>query len=114
MLHKPDLPLFLDNSYLLGFGLWNIAWATYLLEAIIILAGLYCYITSTFKTGVKDTTITKYGMPIFVNVLLVINVVSIFGPLSQEDTIVRTAISALVSFCVFALITFWLDKKRVY
>jgi hypothetical protein len=25
LVHTPDLPLFLDNSYLLGFGLWNIA-----------------------------------------------------------------------------------------
>jgi hypothetical protein len=83
-------------------------------EAIIILAGLYCYMTSTFKIGVKDTTIAKYGMPIFVVVLLAINVVNIFGPLSHEDTIVSTAISALVAYCVFALIAFWLDKKQVY
>jgi hypothetical protein len=112
LVHTPDLPLFLDNSYLLGFGLWNIAWLTYLLEAIFILAGLYWYMTSTNKTGVKDTTIAKYGMPTFVVFLLVINVINIFGPLSEEDTVVSTAISALLAYSVFALIAFWLDKKR--
>ena len=52
-------------------------------------------------------------MPVFVVVLLIINVANIFGPLSAEDTNMSTAISAIVAYCVFAAIAFWLDKQRV-
>ena len=57
--------------------------------------------------------ISKYGMTFFVVVLLSINVMNVFGPLSLEDTTLSTAVSALIAYLVFAFIAFWLDKKRV-
>lgn len=113
IVHTPDLPLFLDNSFLYGFGLWNNAILTYLLEMILLVAGLYLYLKSTYKAGINKSFTSRYGMIIFVMFLLAINVINIFGPLSAEDTNISAAISALIAYCVFAIIAFWLDKKRV-
>lgn len=107
IVHTPDLPLWNDASLKLGLGLWNNAVATYVLEAAILLAGLWLYLRSTEAT----TRTGKYGMAIFVGLLLLINIVNIFGPL-QGDSKVVLAATALISYLLFAAIAFWLDTKR--
>lgn len=107
IVHTPDMPLWNDASLKLGFGLWNNAIATYALEAILLLAGLSLYMRSTeavTKTG-------KYGMGIFVVLLLLINIANIFGPLADDSKLVL-AMSALTAYFLFAAVAFWLDKKR--
>jgi len=107
IVHTPDLPLLGDNSAKLGFGLWNNAIATYLLEALLLLVGLGIYLKSTKAT----TFVGKYGMIIFVVLMLVINANNIFGPPFGAD--VKTmSISALVMYFIFAGVAFWLDGKR--
>jgi hypothetical protein len=113
VVHTPDLPLFIDNTHFYGFGLWNNAVLTYTLEAILLVGGLCMYLKSTYNSGINDTGISKYGMIFFVVVLLIVNVINIFGPLSVEDTKISTAVAALIAYMVFAIIAFWLDKKRV-
>ncbi|MEW6991136.1 hypothetical protein AADZ91_10640 [Colwelliaceae bacterium 6441] len=113
IVHTPDLPVFLDNTYHLGFGLWNNAVLTYVLEAILLIVGLCFYLKSTHKSGQQITLISRFGTPAFVILLLAINVVNIFGPLSVEDNKTSTAISAMVAYCLFSIIAFWLDKKRI-
>ena len=109
IVHTEDLPLMSDDSPKLGFGLWHYALLTYLLEAVSIIGGLILYMRSTQSIS----TTGKYGMPIFVMLLLAINVLNIFGPLSADDTIETTAVSALIAYVVFAAIAFWLDRHRV-
>jgi hypothetical protein len=46
-----------------------------------------------------------------VGLLLLINIVNIFGPL-QGDSKVVLAATALISYLLFAAIAFWLDTKR--
>jgi hypothetical protein len=105
--HTPDLPLWSDTSFKLGFGLWNNAIATYAAEAILLLSALWLYLRSTTSTSLTG----KYGMGIFVILLLLVNVANIFGPL-QGDSKLVLAISALTSYFLFAAVAFWLDKKR--
>lgn len=107
VVHTPDLPLWSDTSVKLGFGLWNSAVATYVVEAIILVLALWLYLRSTTAT----TAIGRYGMGIFVIVLLLVNVMNIFGPL-MDDSQLGLAISALTSYFLFAAMAFWLDKKR--
>lgn len=107
VVHMPDLPLWSDASVKLGFGLWNSAIATYALEAIILLAALWVYLRSTSAT----TAVGKYGMTVFVILLLLVNVVNIFGPL-QGDSKLVLAITALTSYFLFAAVAFWLDRRR--
>jgi len=105
--HTPDLPLWSDTSLKLGFGLWNYAIATYALEAILLVSALWLYLRSTSATSLAG----KYGMSVFVILLLLVNIVNIFGPL-QGDSKLVLAISALSSYFLFAAVAFWLDRKR--
>ena len=107
LVHTPDLPLLGDSSVKLGFGLWNNAIATYLLEAALLAGGLWIYLRATKAT----TAIGKYGMVIFVVFLLIINAGNIFGSLGGGSIASLTA-SALFSYFLFAGIAFWLDGKR--
>ena len=105
--HTPDLPLWSDASPKLGFGLWNNAVATYLLEAGLLLAALWMYLRSTKAT----TVVGKYGMPAFVGFLLLVNVSNIFGA-PMVDSKIGLSIFALSSYFLFAAVAFWLDRKR--
>lgn len=107
LVHTPDLPVWNDASLKLGFGLWNNAVATYLLEATLLLAALWLYLRSTAATSKAG----KYGMGIFVMVLLLVNIVNVFGPL-QDDSELALSATALAAYFLFAAIAFWLDKKR--
>ena len=107
VVHTPDMPLWNDASLKLGLGLWNSAVATYALEAVLLLAGLWLYLRSTRAT----TKTGKFGMGIFVVVLLLVNIVNIFGPL-QGDSKLVLAVTALAAYLLFAAVAFWLDTKR--
>jgi len=107
IVHTPDLPIWSDTSKKLGFGLWNNAIATYAFEAAFLGVGLWLYLRS--KTAISS--IGKYGMGIFVMILLLVNAVNIFGP-PFGDSKVSLAISALVMYFVFAGAAHWLDGKR--
>ncbi len=105
--HTPDLPLWTDDSMKLGLGLWNSAAATYALEAILLLGALWLYLRATQASS----SLGKYGMPVFIVVLLLINVLNIFGPPPAGGKI-EMAVSAMIAYFAFAAIAFWLDKKR--
>ena len=107
IVHTPDLPLWSDSSLKLGMGLWNNAVATYVLEAVLLLAGLWLYLSAT-------TAVTKagrYGMSVFVVLLILVNIQNVFGPL-QGDSKMVLATTALAAYLLFAAVAFWLDKKR--
>jgi len=107
LVHTPDLPIWSDASLKLGLGLWNSAIATYILEAAFLLVALWFYLRSTAATSKSG----KYGMIVFVAILLLVNIVNVFGPL-QSDSKVALAVSALGAYFLFAAVAFWLDKKR--
>jgi len=106
--HTPDLPLWTDDTMKLGLGLWNSAAATYALEAIMLITALWLYVRQTQASS----TLGKYGMPVFVVVMLLINIVNIYGPPPAGGK-VEMAISAMVAYLAFAGIAFWLDRKRI-
>ncbi len=107
IVHTPDLPLFSDSSTKIGFGLWNNAVATYLLETILLLVGLGIYLKPTKGT----TFVGKYGMIIFVVIMLIINANNIFGPPFGAN-VITMSVSALIMYFIFAGVAFWLDRKR--
>jgi hypothetical protein len=107
VVHTPDLPLLGDTSLKLGFGLWNNAIATYVLEAVLLLSALWLYLKSTTAQSKGG----KYGMGVFVIFLLLINILNIFGPFGDEGQL-ALAVSAVSSYLLFAAIAFWLDRKR--
>ena len=108
LVHTPDLPLWSDASTKLGFGLWNSAIATYTLEAALLAVGLWMYLRSTRASGAAG----RYGMGMFVVLLLVVNAANVFGPL-VDDSKVTLAISTLSMYFLFAGAAHWLDGKRI-
>ncbi len=107
VVHTPDLPLWSDASLKLGFGLWNNAAATFLLEATLLLAATWLYLRSTSSTS----AIGKYGMGIYAAFLILVNIGNIFGPASA-DSIVVLSIVTVSTYFLFAAGAFWLDRKR--
>ena len=107
VVHVPDLPLWSDSSLKLGFGLWNYPVVTFTLEAVLLLSALWLYLRSTSAT----TALGKYGMPIYVVVLILLNIGNIFGPMGDPDK-TTLAITALAAYFLFAAAAFWLDRKR--
>ena len=107
LMHTPDLPLLGDDSLKLGFGLWNNAEMTFIIEAILILAALWLYLRST----TSGSSAGKFAMLSFVMVLIFINIVNVFGP--PPDSKIEVILSAMTAYFIFAGIAFWLDKKRI-
>jgi membrane-bound metal-dependent hydrolase YbcI (DUF457 family) len=107
IVHTPDLPLWSDSSPKLGLGLWNHAVLSYLLEAALLILGVWLYMKNT----TAKTSAGKYGMIVFAAVLLIANLLNLFGPPPGDSKMVL-AVTGLSGYFIFALAAFWLDKKR--
>jgi hypothetical protein len=78
IVHTPDLPLLGEASTKLGFGLWNNAPLTFVLEAALLLGGLWLYLRATApKAGSR---LARFGMVGCVVLLIALNVYNLFGP----------------------------------
>ncbi|MDH5719261.1 MAG: hypothetical protein OEZ13_01440 [Spirochaetia bacterium] len=106
IVHTPDLPLLSDSSIKAGFGLWENAIATFLLEAVLIGTGFIIYLRDN-KSG---SLIYKYAMIFFVFLLIVINSINIFAPPVFENKFTFAFVSIFL-YIVFAVISHYLDKK---
>ena len=107
IVHTPDLTILGDNSIVIGLGLWNHIYITLIIELIIYFAGLTIYLRETRGIGFGG----KYGMYIFSAVLVAAAFVTQVlspRPLSGNEV----AGSAMLSFVLLILISFWLDRKR--
>ena len=66
------------------------------------------YLRATKASGAAG----RYGMRVFVVLLLVVNAANVFGPL-VGDSEVTLAISTLSMYFLFAGAAHWLDGKRI-
>jgi hypothetical protein len=89
------------------FGLWNNAFLTFSLETVLLVGGLWLYMRSTQP---KEGLLAKYGMPVFVVLLLLINVGNLFGP--PPETFTGIFFFAMASYLGFAGLAFGLDRRR--
>ncbi|HAP66390.1 MAG TPA: hypothetical protein DCQ99_00925, partial [Nitrospinae bacterium] len=106
IVHRPDLPLFGDDSYKLGLGLWNYVISSSLIEILILVAGLWLYLKST-----KSITFGgKYGMIIFAVFLIMMQMASLFMP--PPPDIRGFATFGLVYQLMVVGVVSWLDRKR--
>jgi len=105
LVHKPDLTIFLDGPKL-GFGLWEKPLLANVLEFGIFLLGTIWYLKNTSGIG-------KWGRVypvIFIAILTAVHAIgqSMPAPASPNEM----AVSALLSYTVFAFAAFGLDKTR--
>ena len=108
IVHTPDLPLLGEGSTKLGLGLWNSAPLTFLLEAAVLLGGLWLYLRAT--TPKVGSRMARYGMVGLVVLLIALNVYNIFGP--PPAAFLEVFGFAMVSYLGLAGIAFWLDGLR--
>jgi len=105
--HRPDLPVFTNDSFKMGLGLWNYVLISYFIETLIFAAGLWKY----YQITDGKTFGAKYGMLIFAVILVIFNTINLIGP--PPPDINMLAIFGLTNYLILAAVAFWLDKKRV-
>lgn len=105
--HPSEIPLLFQNSFKMGIGLSNHFYLDFVFELLILLGGLYLY----FKSSYSKTFLGRYGMGIFI-VLLIYGDVGQLYLLPDPSDYIDTAISSLTSLVAVVAITYWLDKQR--
>jgi len=105
LVHRPDLPLFPDDSDKVGFGLWNYPLVAILIEAAIFITGLVLYFKSTRATRSSG----NWGLWVLV-VLLVLN--QIAGAVSPMPSSGHAIGWAAQYQWIFVLLGYWVDRGR--
>lgn len=105
LVHRPDLPLY-DNSMKIGFGIWNYPAAALALEAFLLFGGMIMYMRRTTPVNF----IGRFGAPVFGLLMVAMQAYIFFGPAPASPG--QLAVTALVSYVVFAAVIQWLDRQR--
>jgi len=105
VVHRPDLPLY-DDTMKVGLGLWNFPAIALSLEALLLFGGMFMYLRRTRAINI----IGRLGPPAFGVLMLAIQSYVFFGP--PPTSPVAAAMTALVSYAVFAAVVQWLDRQR--
>ena len=105
LVHRPDLPLY-DDAAKVGLGIWNYPIVAMSLETLLLFGGMMMYLRRTRPLSM----VGRLGPPIFGVVMLAIQSYIFFGPPPASP--VAAALTALVSYVVFAAVAHWLDRNR--
>lgn len=105
IVHRPDLPLY-DDMYKVGLGLWNYPALALALEASLLFGGIFLYL----RASKAESQIGRFGMLAFGIILLIVQGIVFFGAPPPSPS--AAALTALISYVVFAGIAYWLEKKR--
>jgi len=105
IVHVPDLALY-DDTYKMGFGLWNYPAIALFLELVIAAVGLYAYMRSSRPVSSVGT----FGVPILMVFVAALQIWVFFGPDPAGPS--AMALTAIASYIAIAAIAGWLDWKR--
>ena len=106
VVHRPDLALY-DNTLKVGFGLWNYRALEFAVEIAILILGIVIFLKRNIVTLVER----RVGVVVFGALLILIQAGNTFvnRPLSSDRAV---AITALVSYLVFAGTAYFLEDKK--
>lgn len=102
IVHRPDLALY-DNTFKMGFGLWNYRALAFALEIAVLIIGAALYLPKAERKG---------RILIFVGLLVLIQVFGTFF-FPQPATDRGEALTALSFYGVLALIARWTEQPRL-
>lgn len=105
IVHRPDLALY-DDTYKVGFGLWDYPVIAFALEIVLLFGGMFLYLRSTQA----NNAVGKFGMPALGLLLIAAQSIVFFG--SPPTSGAATAVTALVAYIVFAAAASWLERQR--
>ncbi len=103
--HRPDLPLFSNDSIKLGLGLWNSMAGTVIVEFGLFAIGAYLYYSATTAKN-KTGTYSLIGLLAF---LVIMHLGNLFGPPPPNVEMIAVAGNALWLFVLWA---WWIDRSR--
>jgi hypothetical protein len=110
IVHTPDMMLLNSSLPDIGLSLWKSAVATYIVEGVIVVGGLWIYQRITEGKN----AVGKYGMTAFVGFMLLFNIYNLNTPSPDKPTGLDSLIvPAVLMYLVAAGIAFWLDRQRV-
>jgi hypothetical protein len=104
--HNPDIDLLGNGMYKIGLGLWNYPVASYIVEALLLIIGLWIYLRTTKS---KDFS-GKYGLSILSAILLILNGANTF--VLYPTNVESFAVTMLAVYLATIVIAFFLDRKR--
>ncbi len=105
LVHRPDLPL-VGNELKVGLGLWNFPVPALLLETLFLFGGMALYLRTTERVEAGGTA----GFFVFGAALVAVQCVVFFG--APPESARAAALTALVSYAVFAGVAAWLEPRR--
>ncbi len=104
--HRPDLPLTLSEATKVGLGLWNYKTATFIIESVMFIAGVFLYTKNSFaKDGVG-----KYGFWSLIVFLFLISISNMVGPPPPNVGAIAWAGHLQWLFVIWA---YWVDRHRM-
>ena len=103
--HRPDLPVTIEGSTRLGFGLWNYPGTTLAVESGMFLIGIAMYVSVTRE---RDR-IGKLALMALIATLGAIYFAALYGPPPPNSQAV--AMAGHLSW-LFVLWAYWLDRHR--
>ena len=106
LVHRPDLPLFPDDSDKVGLGLWNYPLPATLIEAAIFIIGLIFYLRTTRATKKSG----NWGLWLLVVLLVVNQVAGAVSPMPSSGHAIGWAAQYQ---WIFVLLGYWVDKGRL-
>jgi hypothetical protein len=104
VVHVPDLPLYPGDSPKVGFGLWNSAILTIILEGAIFTTGIYLYVRVKHNLG-RSVSWWFWSLVIF---LLFVHIMNFIGP--PPPDVEAIAWAGHLQW-LFVLWGWWADRK---
>jgi hypothetical protein len=104
LVHRPDMPLY-PGGMRLGLGLWNSIPATFAIESVLFVAGVWLYVRATKPLD----RIGKYGFRAYLVFLLIIYFTSPFG---APPPSVNALIIIALSVWLLVIWAWWFDRHR--
>jgi hypothetical protein len=103
--HRPDMPLYPGGARV-GLGLWNSVAGTIIVEAVMFVAGIVIYLTTT---RARDR-VGRYGFAVFVLLLVLSYAGALLSP--PPSNIKALAIGGLMFGWLFVAMAAWIDRQR--
>jgi hypothetical protein len=101
--HPHDLPIY-DNTWKVGFGLWNYRDPEFALEIGLLGAGVMLYLTRNAMPAIRKTAVIAFGV-----VLVVIQIGDTYVPRTPL-TDKATAMGVWVFYTLFVVVAFLMEK----
>jgi hypothetical protein len=104
--HPRDLAIY-DNTWKVGFGLWNYREPEFALEIALLAVGIILYLTRTVVPAIRKTAVIAFGIG-----LTIIQIGDTYVPRTPL-TDKATATGVWIFYTLFALVAFFIEKIGV-